>query len=57
MSFKKCVIKLKNREIMERLIDIVTLLAKGEHPFRGHLESEDSNNKELFLELVNIIAK
>lgn len=50
-------LKLKNGEIMKRLIDILILLVKGGHPLRGHDESEDSKNKGLFLELVNILSK
>ncbi|CAH0547004.1 unnamed protein product [Brassicogethes aeneus] len=47
----------KNREAIKRLIDIILYLAKQSLPLRGHDESEKSQNKGNFLELVNLIKK
>ncbi|KAE9536311.1 hypothetical protein AGLY_007100 [Aphis glycines] len=44
-------VKIKNRQIMERLIDIVICLAKGGRPFRGHDGSKISIARGLFLDL------
>ncbi|KAL4113073.1 hypothetical protein QTP88_016764 [Uroleucon formosanum] len=49
--------RLRNREIMKRLIDITLCFVKGGRPFRGHDEGEKSNQKGLFKEIVNTFAK
>ncbi|EDS30272.1 conserved hypothetical protein [Culex quinquefasciatus] len=54
---KKEDLRQKNRAIISRLIDVVKVLSKGGKPFRGHSEREDSQEKGLFLELVNLLAK
>ena len=46
-----------NRNILYRIIDVVLLLAKTGHPLRGHREHSDSNNKGLFLEVTELLAK
>lgn len=47
----------RNRDFMERLVEIVRLLAKGGRPFRGHNEKHESNEKGLFLEIFNLLLK
>lgn len=42
---------------MKRLIDIVLLLGKTGKPFRGHDESFSSNQKGLFKEMVDLLAR
>lgn len=49
--------RLKNRQIMYRLIDIVLCLGLGGRPFRGHIENSSEHNQGLFLELVNLLKK
>ncbi|KAL4113589.1 hypothetical protein QTP88_017193 [Uroleucon formosanum] len=49
--------RLRNREIMKRLIDITLCFVKGGKPLRGHDEGEKSNQKGLFKEIVNTFAK
>ena len=46
----------QNREILKRLIDVVTFLGKQELAFRGHDESKDSENKGNYLELLEFLA-
>lgn len=45
--------RVKNRNIMRRLIDIVLLLGKAGKPFRGHDESFSSNQRGLFREIIS----
>ncbi|KAJ4449671.1 hypothetical protein ANN_01075 [Periplaneta americana] len=47
----------KNREILKRLIDTVCFLAMHELSFRGHCESEEAVNKEVYLGALNYLAK
>lgn len=47
----------QNREILKRLINVITFLGKQELAFRGHDESKDSENKGNYLELVNFLAE
>ncbi|KAL4104331.1 hypothetical protein QTP88_019632 [Uroleucon formosanum] len=47
---------IKNRQIMNRLIDIVICLCKEGRPFRGHNESSTSNNQGLFKEILNLLS-
>lgn len=54
---KKEELRLENRKVMFRLIDIIICLVKSGKPFRGHDESETSNNKGLFRELLNLLSK
>ncbi|KAL4104109.1 hypothetical protein QTP88_019422 [Uroleucon formosanum] len=54
---KKAEERIKNRQIMNRLIDIVICLCKGGRPFRGHNESSTSNNQGLFKEILNLLSK
>lgn len=54
---KKTEERIKNRQIMNRLIDIVICLCKGGRPFRGHNESSTSNNQGLFKEILNLLSK
>jgi len=49
--------RLKNREFMNRIIDIVICLGKSGRPFRGHDEKSDSCNQGLFKELVILLTK
>lgn len=42
---------------MRVLIDVVIILAKGRWPLRGHDEGEDSPEKGLFLETVELIKR
>lgn len=49
--------RLKNREIMNRIIDIIICLAKSGRPFRGHNEKHDSCNQGLFKELIILLTK
>nr|XP_005284706.1 uncharacterized protein LOC101937683 isoform X1 [Chrysemys picta bellii] len=46
-----------NRSVMEQLIDIVLCLVKDGRPFRGHNEKADSFERDLFLNLVNMLQK
>ena len=46
----------QNREILKRLINVVTFLGKQELAFRGHDESKDSENKGNYLELLKFLA-
>ncbi|KAL4123221.1 hypothetical protein QTP88_015439 [Uroleucon formosanum] len=48
---------LKNREFMNRIIDIIICLGKSGRPFRGHDEKSDSCNQGLFKELVILLTK
>ncbi|XP_076330811.1 zinc finger MYM-type protein 1-like [Tachypleus tridentatus] len=45
----------KNREILKRLIDAVCYLAKQELPFRGHDESNTSDDKGNYKEFLNTL--
>ncbi|KAL4713767.1 hypothetical protein ACJJTC_004298 [Scirpophaga incertulas] len=47
----------RNRNIFQRLIDIVCFLGTQELAFRGHDESASSSNKGNYLEMVNLLAK
>ena len=47
----------QNREILKRLINIVTFLGKQELAFRRHDESKDSENKGNYLELMDFLAE
>lgn len=47
----------QNREILKRLIDVVIFLGKQECPFRGHDETEGSNNKGLYVELLQFLSE
>ena len=47
----------QNREILKRLINVVTFLGKQELAFRGHDESKDSGNKGNYLELLEFLAE
>uniref|UniRef100_A0ABD2W4I1 HAT C-terminal dimerisation domain-containing protein n=1 Tax=Trichogramma kaykai TaxID=54128 RepID=A0ABD2W4I1_9HYME len=49
--------RLKNIEYMKKLIDIIIILAKGGKPLRGHNEKEESCEKGLFLEIVQLLKK
>ncbi|KAL4090577.1 hypothetical protein QTP88_025382 [Uroleucon formosanum] len=49
--------RIKNRNIMRRLIDIVLLLGKTGKPFRGHDESILSNQKGMFREIIDLLAR
>eukprot|EP00102_Acyrthosiphon_pisum_P022876 XP_016660086.1 PREDICTED: zinc finger MYM-type protein 1-like [Acyrthosiphon pisum] len=49
--------RLKNREFMNRIIDIIICLGKSGRPFRGHDEKSDSCNLGLFKELVILLTK
>ncbi|KAL7289097.1 hypothetical protein TKK_0017046 [Trichogramma kaykai] len=42
---------------MKKLIDIIIILAKGGKPLRGHNEKEESCEKGLFLEIVQLLKK
>jgi hypothetical protein len=50
-------LKKRNRDIMERLINIIICIKKGGCPLRGHDETSGSAVKGLYLEIVNLIAK
>lgn len=47
----------KNVAYMKKLIDVVRTLAKGGKTFRGHNEKEESDEKGLFLEVVQLLKK
>ncbi|KAL4152914.1 hypothetical protein QTP88_000747 [Uroleucon formosanum] len=47
----------KNREFMNRIIDIIICLGKSGRPFRGHDEKSDSCNQGLYKELVILLIK
>lgn len=49
--------RLKNRQIMHRLIDITLCLGIGGRSFRGKNEKESSYNKGLFKDIVTLLAK
>ncbi|KAL7293150.1 hypothetical protein TKK_0013303 [Trichogramma kaykai] len=51
--------RLKNIEYMKKLIDIIIILAKSEKPLRvsSHSEKEESCEKGLFLEIVQLLKK
>ncbi|KAL4113463.1 hypothetical protein QTP88_017079 [Uroleucon formosanum] len=49
--------RLKNREFMNCIIDIIICLEKSGRPFRGHDEKSDSCNQGLFKELVILLTK
>ncbi|KAL4118930.1 hypothetical protein QTP88_011808 [Uroleucon formosanum] len=49
--------RIKNRNIMRRLIDIVHLLGKTGKPFRGHDENILSNQKGMFREIIDLLAR
>ena len=47
----------ENRELLERILDIIFFLAKQKLAFRGRRENESAINKGNFLELVSLLAK
>ena len=47
----------ENRELLERILDIIFSLAKQNLAFRGHRENESAINKGNFLELISLLAK
>ncbi|CAI9720940.1 Hypothetical predicted protein [Octopus vulgaris] len=47
----------RNRSILQRLIDVVIFLGLQELSFRGHFESEGSNDRGNYKELVYLISK
>lgn len=47
----------RNRNIMKRLIDAVCFLGSQEIAFRSHDESNESNNRGNYVELLNFLAK
>lgn len=49
--------RLKNRRLMERLVDVTICHAKGGRPFWGHDESINSQQKGLFRELIQVLSK
>lgn len=49
--------RLKNVEYMKRLVDVVRILAKGGKPLCGHNESQESNERWQFLEIVKLLQK
>lgn len=46
----------KNRDIMKRFIDITSLLAKQELPFRGHCENANSVNRGNYAEFAKFLC-
>ncbi|XP_019212484.1 zinc finger MYM-type protein 1 isoform X2 [Oreochromis niloticus] len=46
-----------NKEILTRLIDLTVYLARQGQAFRGHDESESSDNRGNFRELVNVFSR
>ncbi|GBP74358.1 Zinc finger MYM-type protein 1 [Eumeta japonica] len=49
--------KKKWRDILSRLLDVILFLARQNLPLRGHREGISSDNRENFLELVNLLSK
>lgn len=49
--------RLKNRQIVQRLIDITLCIGIGGRSFRGKNEKESSYNKGLFKDIVTLLAK
>lgn len=49
--------RLRNRDVMKRLIAITVCLAKGGRSFRGHDEKKSSAQRGLFLELVSLLSE
>lgn len=49
--------KLRNREYMTRLIDLIRTLAKSGRPLRGHNEKKESDDKGLFLEIFALMCR
>ena len=47
----------RNRNTLERIFDVVCFLSRLSLPFRGHDESESSQYRGVFLELVSYLAK
>ena len=47
----------ENRELLERILDIIFFLAKQKLAFRGRRENESAINKGNFLELISLLAK
>jgi len=54
---KKETERIQNRKLMERIIDIIICLAKYGNSFRGHNESLKSNQKGLFLEIIQLLSR
>ncbi|KAL4104678.1 hypothetical protein QTP88_019960 [Uroleucon formosanum] len=50
-------IRLENQDIIKRLINVIIVLSKSGSSFRGHLEHENSVNKGLFLEIVDLLKQ
>lgn len=48
---------LNNRKVMKRLIDIIICLVKCSKTFHGHGESSTSHQKDLYLEIMQILYK
>ncbi|XP_025407639.1 zinc finger MYM-type protein 1-like [Sipha flava] len=49
--------KLKNREVLKRLIDVTLCLGIGGRPFRGHDERDNSYHKGLFKDIIALLTK
>lgn len=46
-----------SREYMKQLIDIICMLVKGGRSLRGHNETKESDNRGLFLDIVDLFVK
>lgn len=46
----------QNRKTMQRLFNVVRFIARLSLPFRGHDESDRSDNRGVFLELISYLA-
>lgn len=50
-------LRLHNRSIFYRLIDVTLCVAKSGKPFRGHIETDDHVSEGLFLDVIDILKK
>ncbi|XP_025193665.1 uncharacterized protein LOC112593488, partial [Melanaphis sacchari] len=57
INSQKEIQRLKNREIVKRLIDIILCICIGGKPLRGHTEKTNDVHKGLFLDIVSLLRK
>ncbi|XP_060846280.1 zinc finger MYM-type protein 1-like [Rhopalosiphum padi] len=57
INSQKEIQRLKNREIVKRIIDIILCISIGGKPLRGHTEKTNDVHKGLFLDIVSLLSK
>lgn len=57
INSQKEIHRLKNRDIVKRLVDIILCICIGGKPLRGHTEKAHDIHKGLFLDIVDLLRK